>query len=63
MTEVIYTHAIARHVKLFAKRYKLDALREKYNLENNIKKIQKICAKLKKLDEHLIPIKNRIQIG
>jgi hypothetical protein len=47
---VIYTHVIAKHVKLFAKRYKLDALREKYSTENNIKKVQKICSKLKKID-------------
>lgn len=61
--EVIYTHEIAKHIKLFARRYKLDALREKYNLENNIKRVQKTCSKLKKIDMHLLPIKNRIQIG
>jgi CHAD domain-containing protein len=61
--EVIYTHKIAKHVKMFAKRYKLEALKEKYSSENKIKKVQKICTKLKKIDEHLLPIKNRIQTG
>jgi CHAD domain-containing protein len=61
--EVIYTHKIAKHVKMFAKRYKLEALKEKYSSENKIKKVQKICSKLKKIDEHLLPIKNRIQTG
>lgn len=48
---------------MFAKRYKLEALKEKYSSENKIKKVQKICTKLKKIDEHLLPIKNRIQTG